>query len=72
MSINIKKSSCFRIGHRYNVIYASVMASPYNWRRSLDIWVYSLFHCDLSNVYLCMLNVLSMLCLMVYLESSWT
>jgi len=37
---------------------------------SLDIWVYSLFHRNLSKVHMCMLNILSMLQLMVYLERS--
>jgi len=36
---------------------------------SLDIWVYLLFHRDLLNVHLCMLNVPSTPQLMVYLEN---
>jgi len=55
------------------VICASITTchgQPLHWVSELDIWGYSLFHRGLSNVHLCMLNVLSTPRRMVYLESS--
>ena len=78
MSINVKKSSCIRIGHRYNVACASIMTSHRSHGQPLQ-WVsefrylgvgYLLFHRDLLNVHLCMLNVLSTPRSMGYLEAT--
>jgi len=63
MSINVKKSSCIRIGHRHTVICASIMTcdgQPLHWVSEFRYLGYLLFHHGLSNVHLCMLNVLSM------------
>ena len=58
-------------GHMLLVLVLQrVNASPYNGCLSLDILVYSLFHHELKYVLLCMLNVLSMLQSVAYLESS--
>jgi len=54
------------------LVLRRVTANPCIWCLSLDIWRYSLFHRDFSNVHLCLLNVLSMPRRMVYFESSWT
>jgi len=60
MSINVKNlivSELVFVIMILVLILRPVMAIPYSECLSLDIWVYSLFRRDRSNVLLCMLNV---------------